>query len=1578
MEENLAQRESLGTQPQSQWQSLTRTLRAILPKYSNKSRYNNDISAIPSQIENSDNSDHFLLVSISNSQQPPSRPKHHIMFILITIVDLIVIIMFLKQSSWNHSWDLVGLGIFRIILVLGVTSSIRIRDLGWILGGACGASSLYIIFKAYLLVQSKHPIDFVLTSFIFCQIYWITFILAITDRKEQTYYLQDSNIFFEEEEHSQSSPLNTLRRDFTLNSNIRTYGATVHGSDNIDTLINEGEITSSAIDILEARRDYNTIKISNTSASTSLPIPIASSAERSDKSLKERYKNNMKLQDSEFPLHKHKSKNVAEDDEQLNGQNNSTSRRYPTKADTDYDYLLNDDYGDEGLIVTSIGCGESVRDRYFQPSKDDLLDFKTPALNDESGDENDESLSVNHKKPIKFIEINSNDKKTSTSFEKPYIRKYPSESLGNFHYEDDEEFNFQSNYARGDGDFVGSAPVGNGRWSTLKRKKIELDASKNLNYIDGSKGKEISESEIINNDYGKEKKKYEPIMSPNSSLLTAAFSFELTLQNNSKTKSPEKSNEQAQSSEANDTETSSISKNRPDLSITLPSTVFPVNQNNFTPKSSSPLASRVPIFASTENNEENIIQDNNDSKSDVLVGKKINNLSMTPENVANILLTPIVEESNPLTLKGKPYSLSTLKNSNSNNINNNDISVIKKSSHTREPSNSLQMLFADIQNNNEKNSNNSTNKNNNNNNLGIDNNENNQTIFTNSFNIAVKKFWNNEFSEAEGIFNRFKNCIPRWNVTYAEMQLVKHLMKGQSLDNENPELSNALMEAEKLAIKVCENKDDFETSFSLFRTDIWKAYIRPNNSPSEDEAGFASLRANFRWDCELAMADILLFHAILQVVGGSEIKGAFNLRKAWKTYSKVRDEIDRIKRDAGKNDHKHELSSSSNRWSLGSAILGRGSISNMVGFGGNKNQDGSSATLDGINNNVEIYSDIEDCLEFGIGVFYFILSIVPGSFQSILKAIGFNAERDEGIQMLENCYLRDGVRAPSAAFFLLVNYLFLSRGLADPTLSLNKAGSIVQECVKKYPKSSPFLFMACQQARKTGQIKEALNHITNGIYSCEMIGVTSTNYRFEKGMTYLINLDFTAAKDIFELLFYGNTIVFTGKNGSIRLHGSIRGSIHGSSRLLSKDGSTKKDNSLLKFFEFELRPFCGLCLAGCYLILKSSQIAMKEALDVLKQTKAMTNQNNENNSITNSIGLLGTSASGLVGFGVGGNNNSDKKEPKTNRYNKFAGRHSAKDVENNSVTPFLIFIILYLRRDIFYMPLELKKRWANLLESTWKNYDKSIDPDTNAVYLLIRGIFEKFLNQDDPTIAQKTLCECLSLETGIVSETWVIPHCRYELGELFYKQFGNQEAATEQFRWILKGPRPISRGGGLISRRDSIASIASRASIDSNSSSYGNSNPDRFKKYEFSKVLKNRCTVATDQIRANIIQPTNILNNSKFEQPPSSIPLYHSRKKSGSSSSLLKEIQEQSLLQKHHRRQSSTDIKVGTPTNTENKKSGKNDTVLSSLFVKRHKPRSLSLPTNEDRGDHSDDSTSSSKINSKGGSKGKIFGFKLK
>ncbi|CAG8702334.1 288_t:CDS:2, partial [Dentiscutata heterogama] len=481
---------------------------------------------------------------------------------------------------------------------------------------------------------------------------------------------------------------------------------------------------------------------------------------------------------------------------------------------------------------------------------------------------------------------------------------------------------------------------------------------------------------------------------------------------------------------------------------------------------------RAPIIASTDDYDVN-----QNSKQDDNVGKFTN---VDPAQNIHSLLAPIEEE---------------LSKSNQNSLRSTtkktvpDSSVHVKPTHLRESSNSLQMLFVNtvVGLNSENTSEGSDQKNDNYSQNDV---SKRKTILSEKFSLAIKKGWNNEFVEAEEILMRRRDGIPRWCVAFAEVQLVKHLMTGQAVEYQDPELINSLMEAEKLASKVCENKDDFETTFTLFITDVWKTDIKPTSTPNEDEAEFASLRANYRWDCELAMADILLFRSVLQVISGSEIKGALNLRRAWKLYSKVKDEIDRIKGESNKNVHKNESSSAnsnnSNRWSL----MG---ISSMVRLGGHT-QEGSGGVHDAINS-IKVDPDIEDCLEFGIGIFNFIVSIVPGSFLSMLKTFGFSVDRAQAIRMLENCYSRDGIRAPFAAFFLLVNYLFLPRGIADAAPSLTRAGIIAKECVNKYPNSSPFLFMACQQARKTGSLNEAINYITTGVRSCENVGATSTHHR---------------------------------------------------------------------------------------------------------------------------------------------------------------------------------------------------------------------------------------------------------------------------------------------------------------------------------------------------------------------------------------------------------------------------------------------------------------------------------------------------
>ncbi|CAG8434284.1 11192_t:CDS:10, partial [Scutellospora calospora] len=1448
----------------------------------------------------SDEPDPFLLLSVA--RPPPQKPKYIILLFLISIFDLIIMLTCTITSTYIDNkihWDLLSLGIFRIIVALAIFSFVGIKGLGWILGCSCVLSSLYIIFQSNLIIQHKHPIEshyilILVSSFIFSQLYWISYIIINVNNRNNSSFLRNSNIFFEEEQRNMinedlGSPMNTFRNSST-NTNSRNYGSIFNNSNDINSFIDDGGITNSTIKYIASRQGYNTIRISNTNiinrdfsfSTVSLPIPIVASTTSSVGSARSLKRSKKKKFQEELSSKKYKNNDISEE----NFDNDISEENFDNET---FNYQFLDE---------KIKRNDSVHRRgvYFKPPHEDILEVSSSDDNGDSENDLDNSISFNNELPA-----------DGRVRHKKFV-KYPSEM------------------------------VGNGKWSTLKRKKVDLESIHSKDELENeTKNFPLNNNEIILDvEQSNDSSKFDvmipisssmPIMSPRTSLLTMAFNSESpTAQatkvdpysdNSSHTLTNDDKN--ISLSEANSEST--LSKNPIIIETNLPS----INRNSFTPKFSSPLAIRAPIIASTDDDlNQNFKQDDNIEEFTNL--KSVQNFH-DEQKVINIQPVYNQQISSEITDSLLPPIEEEISKSNQNtmrSITKNvviDPSIHIKPAHSREASNSLQMLFTNtpvgLDDENllektkvidQKSSNDSQSDVNKDVNVNKDDNKR-ETILSEKYSLAIKKSWNNEFVEAEEILMRYKDGIPRWCVAFAEVQLVKHLMTGQTVENQDPELINSLNEAEKLATKVCENKDDFETTFTMFISDIWKTDIKPISTPSEDEAEFASLRTNYRWDCELAMGDVLLFRSVLQVIGGSEIKGALNLRRAWKFYSKVRDEIDRIKGETNKNLQKNESSSAnSNRWSLGG-------ITSMVRFGGHT-QEGSGGVND----------------------------TAPGSFLSMLKAFGFNADRVQAIHMLENCYSRDSTRAPFAALFLLINYLFLPRGIADATPSLTRAGIIAKECVNKYPNSSPFLFMACQQARKTGNINEALNYIATGVKSCENVNATSTHYRFEMGMTYLINLDISAAKEIFELLFYGNTIVFTGQKGSIRLQGSMKDS----TRFTSRDGSTKKEKALLQLFEFELRPFCGLCLAGCYFMIKSGgKFITMEALDVLKQTQAMTNPPVENNStsIAGSIGLLGTNASGFVGFGNG--TSSDKKEPKANRYNKFAGRYSA-NINKNSGSPFLIFIILYLRRDIFYMSLELKKRWANMLETIWMEVPKPTDPDINAVYLLIRGVFEKFLN-NDPTVAQTTFNECLTFEIGIFNETWVIPYCKYELGELFYKHLGDQSSAMEQFKWVLKGPRPTSRG--IMARRDSNVSLTSKSSSDSNVSVHNN--PDKFKKYEFVKVLKQRCTIAIEQIRSGLLSPTNVLTTTT-PQYSSLSQIRHNRKKSDSSSSLLKEVQQRQLVQ-------TTEEKILTSTESFESKSNvqgnnsldgniiEDEGILfnTNKFKKKNKERSRSLSQHE-------------------------------
>jgi len=142
--------------------------------------------------------------------------------------------------------------------------------------------------------------------------------------------------------------------------------------------------------------------------------------------------------------------------------------------------------------------------------------------------------------------------------------------------------------------------------------------------------------------------------------------------------------------------------------------------------------------------------------------------------------------------------------------------------------------------------------------------------------------------------------------------------------------------------------------------------------------------------------------------------------------------------------------------------------------------------------------------------------------------------------------------------------------------------------------------MACHHARKTGNmIPGALNHITRGIQTCEAAGIPSINYRFELGLTFFINQEFEKAADIFEILwrrfFVPITVTTSISQAVLSGPGARRRRTSGSNSInQSSSTSTITQDMTIDVDEeeeddFELAPFCGLCLIASKVVIRLGQ-----------------------------------------------------------------------------------------------------------------------------------------------------------------------------------------------------------------------------------------------------------------------------------------------------------------------------------------------------------------------------------------------------
>ncbi len=289
-----------------------------------------------------------------------------------------------------------------------------------------------------------------------------------------------------------------------------------------------------------------------------------------------------------------------------------------------------------------------------------------------------------------------------------------------------------------------------------------------------------------------------------------------------------------------------------------------------------------------------------------------------------------------------------------------------------------------------------------------------------------------------------------------------------------------------------------------------------------------TLRQNYKWDCEMAFYDTLLYRGILQLTSSpdtkgtfSDIKGGLQLRRAWKGYMRIKQEIETAKEKwqklaaivegsgrskegpaeqenrppAVNNEHAHKMTSGTpathvgvsdlpprpaktttmpvtipakaasakrntallstsqptegSRWS----IFGRrSSVSHSAASLSTSPADAPEIALETTDRSrsrflsssnpvvpkglasslrdqakavedfktaVRVLEDVEDYLHYGLGLFFFIVSIVPKSLLPALKTIGLQSNHEQGIKHLEAVFTRKNGRCKKDTLLLI-------------------------------------------------------------------------------------------------------------------------------------------------------------------------------------------------------------------------------------------------------------------------------------------------------------------------------------------------------------------------------------------------------------------------------------------------------------------------------------------------------------------------------------------------------------------------------
>ncbi|EFA85319.1 hypothetical protein PPL_02320 [Heterostelium album PN500] len=309
---------------------------------------------------------------------------------------------------------------------------------------------------------------------------------------------------------------------------------------------------------------------------------------------------------------------------------------------------------------------------------------------------------------------------------------------------------------------------------------------------------------------------------------------------------------------------------------------------------------------------------------------------------------------------------------------------------------------------------------------------------------AIQLFWGFKLGECEQILVKYNSQLPLFALLYADIAFIKAVLTETKEDNE--EASKRIAECKKLARALQLSQKPL---YLKQEKDEKKLSSSANNNGSDSQSAFT--RAEYLI-AKLVYAETMVMKGIIEFKAQNNIKAGMSFRKSWKQFYQAFEQVVQLP------------------------------------------------------TTFPAYQHLVSLAYYGVGIFHFLVSVVPPQYVWLVEGIGFKANRMEGLKEIKlSADVTTGIRSVMAkcCYTLLYAFFFEDFEAAAPTL---------KDLLERYPDGAMINYMSGAILRKQGIIQQSSASYNNALKNSGELKQLQLFLESELGYNEFLNLNWTVAE----------------------------------------------------------------------------------------------------------------------------------------------------------------------------------------------------------------------------------------------------------------------------------------------------------------------------------------------------------------------------------------------------------------------------------------------------------------------------------